>query len=139
MVALPNTGRRLRYVPKLPGFSSGQDSVVLIGDAAHAIPPSVGQSGSMALEDAETLAETLSFFAANSSTHTLKQLLQKWDSTRGNRVEQVVARTKAGSELRKVATDSLKKEKDITELNKEEVLTWLYSYDAREFHNVLIA
>jgi 2-polyprenyl-6-methoxyphenol hydroxylase-like FAD-dependent oxidoreductase len=33
--------------------------VVLLGDAAHAAPPHMGEAGSLAVEDAQVLAETL--------------------------------------------------------------------------------
>jgi FAD-dependent urate hydroxylase len=36
-----------------------QGRVVLIGDAAHAAPPHMGEGGSMAMEDAVVLAEEL--------------------------------------------------------------------------------
>lgn len=36
-----------------------QGRVVLIGDAAHAAPPHMGEGGSMAMEDAVVLAEVL--------------------------------------------------------------------------------
>ncbi|KAJ6256819.1 hypothetical protein Dda_8687 [Drechslerella dactyloides] len=46
-------------------FYSDSGRVIVIGDAAHAMPPSGGQGGAMAFEDAETLAYTLA--------HTLRQ------------------------------------------------------------------
>lgn len=48
-------------MPDLPHW--GQDGIVLLGDAAHALSPTTGQGASQALEDAQTLglllAETL--------------------------------------------------------------------------------
>jgi 2-polyprenyl-6-methoxyphenol hydroxylase-like FAD-dependent oxidoreductase len=47
----------LYYVPKLRTYVHGP--IVLIGDAAHAMTPNMGQGGCQALEDAVTLAEVL--------------------------------------------------------------------------------
>jgi 2-polyprenyl-6-methoxyphenol hydroxylase-like FAD-dependent oxidoreductase len=45
------------YLEPLPGWSSGR--VVLIGDAAHATTPGVGQGAAQAIEDAVVLADRL--------------------------------------------------------------------------------
>ncbi|MFZ3588911.1 FAD-dependent monooxygenase [Bacillus sp. DJP31] len=52
----------------LPNWSKGR--VVLIGDAAHATTPNLGQGACMALEDAVILAQTLE--QGNSITQTVK-------------------------------------------------------------------
>ncbi|CAG8295554.1 unnamed protein product [Penicillium salamii] len=51
--------------PSLPTW--GRDGVILIGDAAHALPPSSGQGSSQALEDAEALALFLAHYLRNGS------------------------------------------------------------------------
>jgi 2-polyprenyl-6-methoxyphenol hydroxylase-like FAD-dependent oxidoreductase len=43
----------------LPGVAWGRGRVVLVGDAAHAMSPMMGQGGCMAIEDAVVLAEEL--------------------------------------------------------------------------------
>lgn len=42
--------------PELPTWISDHETMILIGDAAHALQPSSGQGACQALEDAETLA-----------------------------------------------------------------------------------
>lgn len=49
-------------VPALPTWE--RDGVILIGDAAHALPPTSGQGSSQALEDTEALALFLEHFLA---------------------------------------------------------------------------
>lgn len=46
--------------PQLPTWE--RDGVVLVGDAAHALPSSSGQGSSQALEDVESFAKLLSYF-----------------------------------------------------------------------------
>ncbi|MER7418179.1 NAD(P)/FAD-dependent oxidoreductase [Micromonospora peucetia] len=51
--------RELRPLPKSYGFPAGPGGVVLLGDAAHAMPPHLGQGACLAFEDAATLASLL--------------------------------------------------------------------------------
>lgn len=48
----------IRYLATPPA-SYVHDRVVLLGDAAHAMPPNLGQGGGMAVEDATVLADSL--------------------------------------------------------------------------------
>jgi 2-polyprenyl-6-methoxyphenol hydroxylase-like FAD-dependent oxidoreductase len=52
---VPQEVRELRPLPRAYGFSSGPGGVVLIGDAAHAMPHHLGQGACLAFEDAATL------------------------------------------------------------------------------------
>jgi 2-polyprenyl-6-methoxyphenol hydroxylase-like FAD-dependent oxidoreductase len=61
-----------------PNLFSPTGRVVLIGDAAHAIPPSAGQCGAMAREDAEALAHTLATFQEQPNRVLWTTLLEKW-------------------------------------------------------------
>ncbi|MEU4691263.1 NAD(P)/FAD-dependent oxidoreductase [Actinoplanes sp. NPDC023714] len=52
---IPQGVRELRPLPRAYGFRSGPGGVVLIGDAAHAMPHHLGQGACLAFEDAATL------------------------------------------------------------------------------------
>ncbi|MFG2050663.1 FAD-dependent oxidoreductase [Micromonospora sp. NPDC048935] len=60
------------------------DRVVLLGDAAHPVRPSIGQGASMALEDAATLARCLR------DTPDLRGAFDRYDRVRRERIEQVI-------------------------------------------------
>ncbi|WP_012183487.1 FAD-dependent oxidoreductase [Salinispora arenicola] len=51
--------RELRPLPRTYGFATGPGGAVLLGDAAHAMPPHLGQGACLAFEDAATLAALL--------------------------------------------------------------------------------
>ena len=52
---VPQEVRELRPLPRAYGFASGPGGVVLLGDAAHAMPHHLGQGACLAFEDAATL------------------------------------------------------------------------------------
>jgi 2-polyprenyl-6-methoxyphenol hydroxylase-like FAD-dependent oxidoreductase len=52
---IPQEVRELRPLPRAYGFCSGPGGVVLLGDAAHAMPHHLGQGACLAFEDAATL------------------------------------------------------------------------------------
>ncbi|SNY50927.1 2-polyprenyl-6-methoxyphenol hydroxylase [Paractinoplanes atraurantiacus] len=57
---VPHEVRELRPLPRAYGFPSGPGGVVLLGDAAHAMPHHLGQGACLAFEDAATLAALVS-------------------------------------------------------------------------------
>jgi 2-polyprenyl-6-methoxyphenol hydroxylase-like FAD-dependent oxidoreductase len=70
------------YLEPLPRWSSGR--VVLVGDAAHATTPGVGQGAAQAIEDAVVLAERL-------EVHTdLTSALAEYEAIRRPRAEAVL-------------------------------------------------
>ncbi len=68
------------------GHTWGQGRVTLIGDAAHAVQPSIGQGGCMAIEDAFELAKKLTQLAKVQSTSAL---LRQFEASRSDRVTRV--------------------------------------------------
>ena len=77
-------------VPKLPNWSSLGNRVIIVGDAAHAVPPTAGQGASQGFEDTFTLAGLL----ANVSERVpLEDALKWWKDMRQERVDQVIALT----------------------------------------------
>ncbi|WP_411149082.1 FAD-dependent oxidoreductase [Streptomyces sp. A30] len=64
--------------------------VVLVGDAAHACPPTLAQGAAMSLEDASVLAELLSAQESWDSLDSLDDLLTRYHERRIDRVRMVV-------------------------------------------------
>lgn len=69
--------------PGLPSFTV--DRIALLGDAAHAMTPNLGQGACQALEDAATLT------AAVAGARTIEDALRRYDAERRPR-SQAVAR-----------------------------------------------
>lgn len=70
-------------------------NVVLVGDAAHAMLPTLGQGACQSLEDAAVLAEAL---AASSSIHAA---LRRYEAARVPRLRRIVALARAGAVSRR--------------------------------------
>ncbi|KAF3918287.1 hypothetical protein ABW21_db0203684 [Orbilia brochopaga] len=88
-------------------FYSESGRVIIIGDAAHAMPPSGGQGGAMAFEDAETLAYTIAHTLREpddseglGSTAALANL-QKWSDHRLQRLTAIAELNARMTSLRK--------------------------------------
>lgn len=77
-------------VPKLESWFSGSKRAVIIGDAAHAIPPTAGQGASQGFEDAFTLSIVLANVGEQGG---LEGALTKWMDMRQERVDKVIKLT----------------------------------------------
>ncbi|MFG2100403.1 FAD-dependent oxidoreductase [Micromonospora echinaurantiaca] len=75
--------RELRPLPRAYAYPSGPGGVALLGDAAHAMPPHLGQGACLAFEDAATLATLL-------RESRLPDALAAYDRTRRPRAASVV-------------------------------------------------
>lgn len=128
---------RFRLISGLEHYISPLGRVIVTGDAAHAIPPSVGQAGAISLEDAETLAITISH-AQSADPSTMLTLLSRWEKHRQDRVQKVAELTKAGSDLRKGFTSEASETSKAQALRDlEQDLSWLYSYEAKDVEAAL--
>jgi 2-polyprenyl-6-methoxyphenol hydroxylase-like FAD-dependent oxidoreductase len=77
----------------LPSFAVGR--VALLGDAAHAMPPDLGQGASQAFEDAAALARHL----AGAGRDDAAELLRRYDSERRPRANRILAQALRMSRL----------------------------------------
>ena len=119
-------------VPKLKDWASQTGRVAIVGDAAHAIPPTIGQGMNQGLEDGYILALVLSNISANIS---LSEGMAFWQRYRQERVDQVVelCRIFTNSILPKHMQDKMDpsdiwRQEDTRDQEKElEKLKWLYA------------
>ena len=130
-------------MPRLQCWTSQGHRVVIIGDAAHAVPPTAGQGASQAFEDAFSLAalmktvfdkvrddaapkwsEHLNVFAAS---------VEKWQAYRQERVDKVMALTAKLNERRRPGWKP-----DGTTAASIDV-SWLYNVDIEEDVRNLLA
>ena len=84
-------------LPKLERWTSDKGRVVIIGDAAHAIPPTSGQGANQAFEDGYSLAMVLARKPENVS---LEQTLAWWQEMRQERMEKLLDMTKRLNNMR---------------------------------------
>ncbi|TRX89338.1 hypothetical protein FHL15_009775 [Xylaria flabelliformis] len=81
-------------IPQLSNWTSQKHQrVVILGDAAHAIPPTTGQGASQAFEDVMSLALLLSALKENGSLKW-DEALQFWQKMRQDRINDLLVLTK---------------------------------------------
>lgn len=108
-------------VPRLEQWASPTKRVVIVGDAAHAIPPSAGQGINQAFEDVYMLALLL----GKSGGENMGDALGFWQAYRQERVDRVLALNKQ-IDLRRMPSD----DKVVGGYEREEFeLGWLYKPD----------
>jgi 2-polyprenyl-6-methoxyphenol hydroxylase-like FAD-dependent oxidoreductase len=90
--------------PVLESWSTPSARVVLLGDAAHAMPPTGGQGAAQALEDAASLARSI---IASSGSSSLQENIQTWQAERQERVRKIKAFTSKGGDMRKASASTL--------------------------------
>lgn len=123
-------------VPKLDSWTSPSERVLIIGDAAHAIPPTAGQGGSQAFEDSYTLAVLLSKTLADQKgkdKHDPGDALGRWQQSRQDRVDKVIALT---MQLNNTRLPQAEREKlgpgAVWESGRDGDLAWLYTKRVEE-------
>lgn len=130
-------------VPKLSEWSSKSGKVIIMGDAAHAIPPTAGQGANQAFEDAFSLALLLKW--ALGGDVNLKPALEAWQKYRQDRVEQVLELSNEMNNMRLSEEEkkNLPKEKvwhdQSAESGEAGQLGWLYLHDISEEMKKVVA
>ena len=115
---------------------SGNGRVVLIGDAAHAFPPSGGQGAGMAIEDAEGLGLILGEMGKNQAVKARLEIWQKWRKQRIDRVTEYTAqlgKSRVAKPVLATAEESTAKQtKPANPLGDLDELAWLYDWRSKE-------
>jgi 2-polyprenyl-6-methoxyphenol hydroxylase-like FAD-dependent oxidoreductase len=88
---VPQEVRELRPLPRAYGFASGPGGVVLLGDAAHAMPHHLGQGACLAFEDAVTLRSLIADAEPGAS---LSEAVEEYSRARRPRTTSVVRQTR---------------------------------------------
>ncbi|OJD33676.1 fad dependent oxidoreductase [Diplodia corticola] len=120
-------------VPRLESWADERARVVVVGDAAHAIPPTAGQGASQALEDAVTLAEVVGEFEGGAGEGEWAAAVGRWHRYRQGRVDRVVELTRRLNNTRLPAEERAKLgEGEVWKSGGEGELAWLYNADVVE-------
>lgn len=119
-------------IPPLPSWLSDSKRVILVGDAAHAIPPTAGQGANQAFEDVRALATLLSKL---SPSVPLDKAAAKWQAYRQDRVKKVLdltqqmnAKRLPEAERAKLPPGAIWTDQSLTRGDGGE-LRWLYEPD----------
>jgi 2-polyprenyl-6-methoxyphenol hydroxylase-like FAD-dependent oxidoreductase len=108
-------------IPKLDSWSSGQRRVLLVGDAAHALPPSSGQGISQAVEDVVMLALLLGKGQGENKD------LRWWQEYRQARLEKILLLNARVDRRRLPQTLGIGEDEEADEHGFD--LDWLYGID----------
>ncbi|KAL4724393.1 hypothetical protein ACLX1H_009007 [Fusarium chlamydosporum] len=119
-------------LPKLDKWTSRDKHgrVAILGDAAHAIPPTAGQGVNQAFEDVYTFAGVLGLLKGNGGNE-LSEALDRWQKGRQERVDNII---ELNNEINK---RRMPKVAGVEVETKPFDIDWLYSVDlnksARQF------
>ncbi|KAK7417460.1 hypothetical protein QQX98_004580 [Neonectria punicea] len=115
-------------LPKLDTWASEKHArVVILGDAAHAIPPTAGQGVNQAFEDIYILAGVLgklSNESKNEAGERMKTALKKWQNGRQGRIDKVLQLNDQINQRRMPSEENIE--------FKPFDLRWLYAADFDE-------
>lgn len=110
-------------IPKLESWVSEQGRVVVLGDAAHAIPPTAGQGVNQAFEDVYTFALIMGRLHHNRGTD-IRRVLREWQQMRQARVDGVLE-LNAKINKRRLPAES----NEVVAEAEDFDLEWLYNVD----------
>ncbi|KAH7086124.1 hypothetical protein FB567DRAFT_527260 [Paraphoma chrysanthemicola] len=85
------------YTLRMDSWHSPAGRVVIIGDAAHAVPPAAGQGANQAFESSYSLALLL---ASLNEKDSLPEALKEWEAYRMQRLDEVIRLTNRVMTLR---------------------------------------
>ncbi|EXJ77621.1 hypothetical protein A1O3_09849 [Capronia epimyces CBS 606.96] len=123
-------------LPELDSWTSHSNKVIVIGDAAHAMPPTGGQGAAMAFEDAITLADTLALIDGKDEDPA--ESVKQWQTDRRERTKKILQFTSTGGNMRKSSVSTYKQ--IIKEwvmwayflwVGKEARTSWIYEYETK--------
>ena len=80
-------------MPRLERWISVNGKVLIMGDAAHAVPPTAGQGANQAFEDAYTFAMLVAGLSEDESKITPGTAIEFWQKFREDRVDEVIKLT----------------------------------------------
>lgn len=86
------------HAPVLDTWLTSSNRVILLGDAAHAMPPTGGQGAAQAFEDVASLACVIGNSADGAA---FDRHVRQWESTRRKRCSKIKAFTTRGGDLRR--------------------------------------
>ncbi len=109
----------------LPCWSTGR--ITLLGDAAHAMTPHLGQGAGQSVEDGFTLA----VFLEGASAAELPSRLHAYETLRREHTSRVQARARMAGQLYR-ADDVEVAERDVKLWELFEENRWMYEYDAEQ-------
>lgn len=114
-------------IPSLKTWASEKRRVLILGDAAHAIPPSAGQGINQAFEDVYMFALLLA--EAKRGKAKLEDTLTTWVSYRQDRINKVLELNKQ-VDLRRMPSQAHNGSEPVIEVAKQDFdLRWLYEPD----------
>lgn len=119
-------------VPRLERWASSSGKVIILGDAAHAVPPTTGQGVNQAFEDVWMLALLLKDLGEGVD---LEKALNFWQGWRQERVDRILDLTKAMNNKRLPLAEQQKLPKGEVwrgSMEDTEQMGWLYGPDLEE-------
>lgn len=119
-------------IPPLASWLSDSKRIILVGDAAHAIPPTAGQGANQAFEDVRALATLLSELSPDVP---FEKAAAQWQAYRQDRIKRVLdltmqmnAKRLPESERAKMPPGAIWSDQSLTRGEGGE-LRWLYDPD----------
>lgn len=127
-------------VPPLPRWYSDKGRIVIIGDAAHAIPPTMGQGGNQAFEDGYSLALIIGR-TKDLVGEGWQERLSKWDQGRKERIGRLLVATQKMNNARmpRPIKDKLPKDQIWDGSGGVEAVRWIFEPNLEEWVNGIVA